>query len=265
MLRVIRTCVIRFGLLHLNVHVNVNVHVQAALHPAAQDRGVDLDWLDKCTLNPVGYQRIYKRTGKPIEPDHVGNCIKQAHGNHVVVSEEQVNGTDLKTAQTTQTTQTTQALHATQAIEAEAFMLAKTVAAFINDMSAPRKPKNRTDRLGLPIPAMLGKNLAAGDTETVTPVEPQRSDAGNSNVLYLTTLLAKSRVRRAPEPPAKPAGTATAATAANASAARPRTPGKTVAKSPACKRCWCAPDALSVCAWCAFDVRHESSLVIGSA
>ena len=43
------------------------VHVPVALYPASEESGIDFDWLDKRTHDPVGYKRINKRTGKEIE------------------------------------------------------------------------------------------------------------------------------------------------------------------------------------------------------
>ncbi len=43
------------------------VHVPVALYPASQEIGIDFDWLDKRTMDPVGYKRINKRTGKEID------------------------------------------------------------------------------------------------------------------------------------------------------------------------------------------------------
>ena len=39
------------------------VHVPVALYPASSESGIDFDWLDKRSMDPVGYQRINKRTG----------------------------------------------------------------------------------------------------------------------------------------------------------------------------------------------------------
>ncbi|MEO8039361.1 MAG: Ku protein, partial [Betaproteobacteria bacterium] len=34
------------------------VHVPVALHSAARDTDIDFDWLDKRSMDPVGYKRI---------------------------------------------------------------------------------------------------------------------------------------------------------------------------------------------------------------
>ena len=76
------------------------VHVPVALHPATQEAGIDFDWLDKRSMDPVGYQRINKRTGKVIERENVVKGIKQDGGDYVVLSDEQVKAAYPKTTQT---------------------------------------------------------------------------------------------------------------------------------------------------------------------
>lgn len=66
------------------------VHVPVALYPASQEIGIDFDWLDKRTMDPVGYKRVNKRTGKEIERDDIVKGIKQADGDYVVLSEDEI-------------------------------------------------------------------------------------------------------------------------------------------------------------------------------
>jgi DNA end-binding protein Ku len=66
------------------------VHVPVALYPASQEIGIDFDWLDKRTMDPVGYKRINKRTGKEVDPDDIVKGIKQPDGEYVVLSEEEI-------------------------------------------------------------------------------------------------------------------------------------------------------------------------------
>ena len=54
------------------------VHVPIALYPASQETGIDFDWLDKRSMDPVGYKRINKRTGKDIQAEHIVK-IGRAH------------------------------------------------------------------------------------------------------------------------------------------------------------------------------------------
>ena len=55
------------------------VHVPVSLHSATSEQEVDFDWLDKRTMDPVGYKRINKRTGKEIDKDTivVGHWLKR--------------------------------------------------------------------------------------------------------------------------------------------------------------------------------------------
>jgi DNA end-binding protein Ku len=66
------------------------VHVPVALYPASQEIGIDFDWLDKRTMDPVGYKRVNKRTGKEIERDDIVKGIKQPDGDYVVLSDEEI-------------------------------------------------------------------------------------------------------------------------------------------------------------------------------
>ena len=40
------------------------VHIPVSLVSATSSQGVDFDWLDKRSMDPVGYKRINKTTGK---------------------------------------------------------------------------------------------------------------------------------------------------------------------------------------------------------
>lgn len=66
------------------------VHVPVALYPASQEIGIDFDWLDKRTMDPVGYKRINKRTGKEIDADDIVKGIKQPDGDYVVLSDDEI-------------------------------------------------------------------------------------------------------------------------------------------------------------------------------
>ncbi len=66
------------------------VHVPVALYPASQDIGIDFDWLDKRSMDPVGYKRINKRTGKEIDRDDIVKGIKQDNGEYVVLNEDEI-------------------------------------------------------------------------------------------------------------------------------------------------------------------------------
>ncbi len=76
------------------------VHVPVALYPASQDVGIDFDWLDKRSMDPVGYKRVNKRTGKEIQADDIAKGIKQEDGDYVILSEDQITAAYPKSTQT---------------------------------------------------------------------------------------------------------------------------------------------------------------------
>ncbi|KRC00457.1 DNA-binding protein [Hydrogenophaga sp. Root209] len=275
------------------------VHVPVALYPASQDAGIDFDWLDRRSMDPVGYQRINKRTGKPIKGDDVVKGIQQDDGEYVLISDDQI-----KAALPT----------STQTIEIEAFVTAaeipflllekpyylepigkgekvyallreamfeagvigisrvvmhtkehlaalipmgsalvlntirwaseirpmdelklppggKTAAGvkaaelklatqLISDMITPWNAEQYENRFVSAVQALVDKKLAAGDTQSVTPVEDAPRNDAPSNVVDLTQLLARSLAQRKekPDPPG--------AAAAPKGRAAPKTPPK---------------------------------------
>ena len=76
------------------------VHVPVALYPASQSSGIDFDWLDDRSMDPVGYKRINKRTGKEIAAEHIVKGIKQQGGDYVVLSDDEIKAAYPKTTQT---------------------------------------------------------------------------------------------------------------------------------------------------------------------
>ena len=76
------------------------VHVPVGLFPASRDVGIDFDWLDKRSMDPVGYKRVNKRTGKEIAREHIVKGIQQEDGDYVVLSEDQIKAAYPKATQT---------------------------------------------------------------------------------------------------------------------------------------------------------------------
>ena len=89
------------------------VHVPVALYPASQEVGVDFDWLDKRSMDPVGYKRVNKRTGKEIAKEDIVKGVKLDDGDYVVLSDEEIKAAFPKSTQT---------------IEIEAFVKASEIA-----------------------------------------------------------------------------------------------------------------------------------------
>lgn len=76
------------------------VHVPVALYPASQETEIDFDWLDKRSMDPVGYKRINKRTGKEIDKENIVKGVKQESGDYVVLSDDEIREAYPKTTQT---------------------------------------------------------------------------------------------------------------------------------------------------------------------
>jgi DNA end-binding protein Ku len=76
------------------------VHVPVALHAAASQGGIDFDWLDKRSMDPVGYKRVNKRTGKEIDKANIVKGVKLGDGEYVVIGEDEIKAAYPKTTQT---------------------------------------------------------------------------------------------------------------------------------------------------------------------
>jgi DNA end-binding protein Ku len=78
------------------------VHVPVSLHTATQEQEIDFDWLDKRSLDPVGYKRINKRTGKEIDKDNIVKGVKLEGDEYVVLSDDEIKAAYPKRTQTIQ-------------------------------------------------------------------------------------------------------------------------------------------------------------------
>lgn len=76
------------------------VHIPVGLHTATSDQGIDFDWMDKRTMDPVGYKRINKRTGKEITSENIVKGVDTGDGEYVVVSKEEIEAAYPRTTQT---------------------------------------------------------------------------------------------------------------------------------------------------------------------
>ena len=76
------------------------VHIPVGLHTAATEQGVDFDWLDKRSMDPVGYKRVNKRTGKEITKENIVKGVKQEDGSYVLMDDDEIRNAYPKTMQT---------------------------------------------------------------------------------------------------------------------------------------------------------------------
>jgi DNA end-binding protein Ku len=76
------------------------VHVPVALYPATSESGIDFDWLDKRSMDPVGYKRINKRTGREVSKENIVKGVAVEGGEYVVLGEDEIRAAYPKTMQT---------------------------------------------------------------------------------------------------------------------------------------------------------------------
>lgn len=75
------------------------VHIPVALVSATSSNAIDFDWLDKRTMEPVGYKRINKVSGKELKADNIVKGIQYEKGRYVILSEEEIKAAHPKTTQ----------------------------------------------------------------------------------------------------------------------------------------------------------------------
>jgi DNA end-binding protein Ku len=64
------------------------VYIPVSLYPGARAKTLDFDLLDKRDSAPVGYQRINKKTGKPVEWENIVKGYEYEDGQYVLMSDE---------------------------------------------------------------------------------------------------------------------------------------------------------------------------------
>lgn len=118
------------------------VHVPVALYPASQETEIDFDWLDKRSMDPVGYKRVNKRTGKEIDKAHIVKGIKQDNGDYVVLDDDEIRSVYPKSTQT---------------IEIEAFVPAQEISFVYLERPYYLEPTDRGEK----VYALLREAMAA--------------------------------------------------------------------------------------------------------
>jgi len=76
------------------------VHIPVSLVSATSAQGVDFDWLDKRSMDPVGYKRINKTTGKEVSKENIVKGVAFEKGRYVVLSEDEIRSAHPKSTQT---------------------------------------------------------------------------------------------------------------------------------------------------------------------
>lgn len=76
------------------------VHIPVALHSATVNQSLDFDWLDKRTMDRVGYKRVNKSTGKEVTSTNIVKGIEYDDGQYVVLTQDEIKAAYPKTTQT---------------------------------------------------------------------------------------------------------------------------------------------------------------------
>ncbi|WP_354683141.1 Ku protein [Cupriavidus necator] len=76
------------------------VNIPVVLRPASRSQTLDLDLLDARDMAPVGYQRINKSTGKPVDKEHIVKGYQYAKDEYVLLSDEDFRQANVEATQT---------------------------------------------------------------------------------------------------------------------------------------------------------------------
>ena len=128
------------------------VHIPIALHSATEDKGLDFDWLDKRSMDPVGYKRINKKTGKDIESENIVKGIEYEDGQYVIISPDEIAAAYPKTTQT---------------IEIETFVPTASIPFVYFERPYYISPTNKADKVYALLREVLKKTDKAGVAKVV--------------------------------------------------------------------------------------------------
>ena len=76
------------------------VHIPIGLYSATAESEVNFDWLDKRTMDPVGYKRVNKKTGREIAKDNIVKGVEYRKGEYVVLTPDEIADAYPRTTQT---------------------------------------------------------------------------------------------------------------------------------------------------------------------
>ncbi|HTH44955.1 MAG TPA: Ku protein [Oxalicibacterium sp.] len=128
------------------------VHIPIALHAATSESGLNFDWLDKRTMDPVGYKRINKKTGKEIDKENIVKGYEYEHGNYVILSPDEIAAAFPKTTQT---------------IEIESFVPVESIPFMYLERPYYISPINRGEKVYALLREILRKTGKAGIAKVV--------------------------------------------------------------------------------------------------
>jgi DNA end-binding protein Ku len=172
------------------------VHVPVALYPASQEDDIDFDWLDKRSMDPVGYQRINKRSGKTITKENIVKGVKQDDGSYVLMDDDEIRNAYPKTMQT---------------IEIEAFVKASEIPFVYLERPYYLEPLAKADKVyALLREAMITSGVIGIARVVMHTKEHLAALMPDGPMLVLNTLRWATEVRKWDELRIPPAGKAAA-------------------------------------------------------
>ncbi|SOY69368.1 ATP-dependent DNA helicase, Ku domain [Cupriavidus taiwanensis] len=107
------------------------VNIPVVLRPASRSQSLDLDLLDVRDMAPVGYQRINKSTGKPVDKEHIVKGYQYAKEEYVLLNDE-----DFRRAN----------VEATQTVDIVSFVDAESIPPYYFDTPYYLEPDKRGER-----------------------------------------------------------------------------------------------------------------------
>ncbi|TXD54943.1 Ku protein [Ralstonia sp. TCR112] len=76
------------------------VHIPVALYPATRSDDLDFDWLDRRTMDRVGYKRINKTTGKEVPREQIVRGYAYEKDRYVILTDEDIRAANPVSTQT---------------------------------------------------------------------------------------------------------------------------------------------------------------------
>lgn len=161
------------------------VHVPVALYPAARQERIDFDWLDKRSMQPVGYRRINKETGKEITKENIVKGVKGDDDTYVLISDDEIRNAYPKTTQT---------------IEIESFVPNDQIPFFFYDTPYYLTPIGRGDKVyALLRDTMVAEGVVGVATLVIQTRQHLAAVVPAGGMLMVNTLRWASEIRSAEE------------------------------------------------------------------
>jgi len=76
------------------------VHIPVALYPATRSDDLDFDWLDRRTMDRVGYKRVNKATGKEVPREQIVRGYAYEKDRYVILTDDDIRAANPVSTQT---------------------------------------------------------------------------------------------------------------------------------------------------------------------